>query len=179
MRGFLCFFVLVLFMLPASAGGSDIDRLFQTLKTAGSSEEAHPIEEQILTRFRQSGSPSVDLLMNRADVAFEAGDKASAVKLLTTINGLDPNFAEGWHVRALLQANDGDDKGAMDSLQKVVRLNGRHFAAMVRLGDLLQEYGDKDGALKLFRRALAIDPQFEGLKRRVEALSRSVEGQGI
>lgn len=179
MRGYLVFPAFLMMLLPAFAGGTDLDRLFQSLKTAGAPEEAQPVEDRILTKLRQSGSPSIDLLMNRAGAAYAAGDKDVAGKLLASVTSLAPNFAEGWHERAILQADAGDDKGAIASLQKTLQLNGRHFVAMVRLGDLLEEYGDKDAALKLFRKALAIDPQFDGLKRRVEALSRKVEGQGI
>ncbi len=50
---------------------------------------------------------------------------------------------------------------------------------MVELGGMLEEYGDKAGALKLYRRALALDPQYEGATRKVRALTRSVEGQDI
>ena len=60
----------------------------------------------------------------------------------------------------------GDDTAALVSLQKVVLLNPRHFAALVELGDMLQDYGDKAGALKLYRRALDLDPQLEGAAAR-------------
>lgn len=179
MRNLALLLTFLLTVLPASAGSRDLDRLFQTLKRAGTTEEARPVEEQILNSFRYSGSPSTDLLMQRAGLAYAAGDRPVALKLIAAVNTLSPAFAEGWHERAILQADAGDDKGAIDSLQKTVRLNPRHFAAMVRLGDLLETYGDKDGALKLFRQALALDPAFEGLRMRVDALARKVEGQGI
>ena len=41
-------------------------------------------------------------------------------------------------------------------------LNPRQFAALSELGDMLQDYGDKAGALKLYRRALDLDPQLDG-----------------
>jgi tetratricopeptide (TPR) repeat protein len=181
MRLFALFFCL---LLPAAVFAdapkdTSLDALFQSLKHAASPEEAGPLEERIIARFRQSGSPSADLLLTRAEALYGAGDKYDAKKLIAAVTGINPGFAEGWHVRALMLANDGDDRGAMVSLQKAVALNPRHFAAMVRLGDMLEEYGDKTKALELFRRALGLDPQYDGLERRVEALTRNVEGQGI
>jgi Flp pilus assembly protein TadD len=181
MRVFTLLFCL---LLPAAAFAAPprdaaLDGLFQSLKHAASPEEAQPLEDRIITRFRQSGSPSADLLLKRAETLYGAGDKPDAAKLMAVVTGINPGFAEGWHVRALMQASDGDDKGAMVSLQKAVALNPLHFAALVRLGDMIEEYGDKDEALKLFRRALALDPQYDGLQRRVDALTRDVEGQGI
>jgi tetratricopeptide (TPR) repeat protein len=181
MRVFALLFCLLL-PVAAFAGQakpSELDRLFWSLKHAPSPETAKPLEQQILARFRASNSPSTDLLMARADALFAAGDHNSAKRLAGAVTGLNPRYAEGWHVRALLQAEAGDDEGAMVSLQKAVNLNPRHFAARAELGDKLEEYGDKAGALKMFRAVLALDPQYDGLSKRVEALAREVEGQGI
>ena len=90
-----------------------------------------------------------------------------------------PNYAEGWHARANLQRTPGDDSGAMVSLEHVILLNPRQFAALYELGNLLEEYGNKAGALKIYRKALELDPQLEGAQKHVDALTRDVEGQGI
>jgi hypothetical protein len=44
---------------------------------------------------------------------------------------------------------------------------------------MLEDYGDKPGALKLYRRTLALDPQMKVAAEREKALEKSVEGQGI
>jgi hypothetical protein len=44
---------------------------------------------------------------------------------------------------------------------------------------MLEDYGDKKGALTLYRKALALDPQLESASRSVRALEKAVEGQGI
>lgn len=156
-----------------------LDELFARLAGAESSEDAKPIEDQIFALFVQSGSPSVDLLMTRGAAALATGDDDTAKKLFDAVTQVAPGFAEGWHQKALLQADGGDDEGAMVSLQKAVTLNPRQFAAMSELGDLLEEYGNKDGALKLYKRVLALDPQFENAAKHVRILEKDVEGQGI
>ena len=169
-------------LLPAAAWAAPpqpLDALFAQLRAAQSPEDAKPIEEQILTLFRQSGSPSVDLLMARAAAAEAAGDKDTARQLVDAVTDIASKYAEGWHSRAVLQSGAGDDEGAMVSLQKAIALNPRQFEAMAQFGELLEAYGDKAGALKMYRRARALDPQLEGLQRHIDALSRAVEGQGI
>jgi Flp pilus assembly protein TadD len=99
--------------------------------------------------------------------------------LLDAVTAVDPHYAEGWRARAQMQAAAGDDAGAMLSLQKAVTLNSRQFEAMADLADMLEQYGDKAGALKLYRQALALDPQLSAAARREKALSKDVEGQGI
>jgi len=156
-----------------------IDTLFEQLHQASSPEEAAPLEEQIEAIFLRSSSPSVDLLMTRAATALSAGDKTVARKLYDAVTDIAPNYAEGWHRRGLMQSEAGEDGQAMLSLQKAVQLNTRHFEALEQLGEMLEDYGDKAEALKMYRRALALDPQYEGLQRHIDGLSRTVEGQGI
>ena len=164
---------------PAKPAPKPLDALLAQLHAAGSPEEAKPLEEQILGLFQQSGSPSVDLLMTREAAAESGGDKDVARKLADALTEIAPNYSEGWHRRATLQSDAKDDEGAMVSLQRAIALNSREFEAMEQLGEMLEDYGDKPGALKMYRRAQALDPQYEGLQRHIDALSRAVEGQGI
>jgi tetratricopeptide (TPR) repeat protein len=156
-----------------------IETLFSQLAKAESPEEARPIEQKIARLFRQSSSASVTLLMSRADSALAAEDEKTARKLVNAVTTIAPRYAEGWHVRAGLENQAGDDTAALISLQRAVQLNPRNFTALFELGAMLEDYGDKKGALKLYRRALALDPQLEGAARHVKGLERDVEGQAI
>lgn len=158
---------------------ADLDRWFADLAKAESAEDAKPIEEKIENAFKQSGSPSIDLLMSRANAALNAADNKTAGALLDAVTKAAPTYAEAWHIRATMDAAGGNDSAAMLSLQKVVSLNPRHFSAMAELAGMLEDYGDKKGALAMYRKALALDPQLEGAARSVRALERDVEGQGI
>lgn len=180
------FFLSVL--LPLAVAGApaqkphqkpQIDILFDQLHAAERPEDAQPIAEKIDALFRQSGSASIDLLMSRANAALGQDDNKTARRLLDAVTAIAPDYAEGWHARARMQQAANDDAGAMVSLQKAVRRNSRDFSAMSDLADMLEDYGDKPGALKLYRRVLALYPQMEGAARHVKALSRDVEGQGI
>lgn len=155
------------------------DKLFTQLRKAESAEEAHPIEQTLLGMFRASGSPSVDLLVMRAQAAQAATDGKTAKQLIEAVTNIAPKYAEGWHLRAAMEQAAGDDTGALVSLQKVVLLNPRQFNALTELADMLEDYGDKAGALKLYRRALEVDPQLEDANRKVRALTQSVEGRDI
>jgi tetratricopeptide (TPR) repeat protein len=159
--------------------GKPLDQLFKALKQAPTPDDAKPIETQIGYLFLQSGSPSVDLLMTRGNALAGAGDKDNAKKIFIAVTDIAPSYAEGWHARAEMEIDGNDDEGAMVSLGRVVALNPRQFKAMVELAGLLEDYNDKAGALKLYRRALALDPQLDGVDHHIKALSTDVEGQGI
>ena len=166
MRKFLLLFALL--PCAAMAAPSEEDKLFAQLQSADTPEAAHPIEEKLSGLFKVSNSPSVDLLMTRAQAALTGDDKNTARKLVDAVTAVAPNFAEGWRVRGHMQAAAGDDAGAMVSLQKAVTLNPREFEALTDLADMLEQYGDKPGALQL-----------SAASRRVKALGKEVEGQGI
>jgi tetratricopeptide (TPR) repeat protein len=177
--------LLALFLVapPIAAAAANppaaLDSLFVSLAKAPSEEDAKPIEAQIEVLFDQSGSPSVDLLMARAAAADVGDDKDTARKLIDAIIDIAPDFAEGWHHRAALQADAGDDEGAILSLQRAVTLNPREFAAFAELGSALEDYGDKKAALAMYRKALALDPHLGGVDKHVEQLARDVEGEKI
>jgi Tfp pilus assembly protein PilF len=121
----------------------------------------------------------VDLLVVRAQAALAATDNKTAKKLIDAVTNIAPDYAEGWHIRAGMEQAAGDDTAALVSLQKVVLLNPRQFTALTELADMLEDYGDKAGALKLYRRALELDPQLEIASRKVRELTQSVEGRDI
>jgi tetratricopeptide (TPR) repeat protein len=156
-----------------------LNGLFVLLSKANSEDEAKLIEQQIEELFLQSNSASVELLMTRAAASLQAGDTDTAKKLLVSVTDIAPNYAEGWHQRAKMEAAANDDTHALVSFQKTVTLNPREFEAQVELGDMLAEYGQKAAALASYRKALALDPHFEGLDKRVEKLARDVEGEKI
>lgn len=179
MRKFALLAILCLLPLCATAAPSEEDKLFAQLKAADSAETAKPIEEKLTQLFRVSGSPSVDLLMSRAGTALGQTDNKTARALVDAVTRVAPHYAEGWRLRAHMQQAADDDTGAMISLQRAVVLNPREFAAMTELAEMLEDYGDKPGALKLYRRALALDPKMRIAAEREKALAKEVEGQGI
>ncbi|MBV8799835.1 MAG: hypothetical protein JO208_08525 [Alphaproteobacteria bacterium] len=164
---------------PHRATRTEIDALFSALAKAGSEEEAKPIEDKIMTAFLRSGSPTVDLLMTRAAAAMHAGATGTANKLIASITQIKPDYAEAWHQRGIMRADADDDQGAMFCLEKTVTLNPRQFEAMAELASKLEEYGDKPGALKLYRKALALDPYFPGLSHKIRALEHELEGERL
>jgi Flp pilus assembly protein TadD len=158
---------------------NELDALFSALGKAQSEQEAKPIEDKIMTAFLRSGSPTVDLLMTRAAAAAQAGSDDLARKLVSAVTNVAPDYAEGWHQRGVMQADAGDDQGAMFCLEKAVTLNPRNYEALADLAGKVEEYGDKPGALRLYRKAFALDPHFDGLDRKIRALTKDVEGESL
>lgn len=156
-----------------------LDSLFSDLAKAQSEQEGKAIEGAIEQVWLQSGSPSIDILMQRGLEAFDAKDYERAFFYFNEVVVLEPEFVEGWHKRATVYYVQNNFSRALSDLEQVLRLEPRQFVAMGGLAQMLIELGDKKGALEVFRRALAINPWLDGAAEIEKSLSIDVEGRGI
>jgi hypothetical protein len=165
-------------MRPANPK-AELDRLFEALKVAPTPEAAQYVEVRIWSILFQSGSETVDLLMQRARQAVEGQDRPLALGLLDAIVDISPDFAEAWNRRATLRFVGNDHAGALADLAQTLAREPRHFAAWAGLGVILQQIGQEKRALEAFRRALAINPHMKRAEEAIKALTPKVEGQPI
>lgn len=182
MRGIIAALVLSI-VAACSPGGAapsrdpELDRLFEALRAAPSAEAAQPVEQQIWRRWAESGSPTVDVLLERAAAAESAGDPALATEFLDQASTLAPQFAEPWNRRASLAYEQHDYSGAIEAIQQTLRREPRHFGAMAGLGLIYEELGQDRAALEAFRGALAVHPYFTAAQRGVARLQPKVDGR--
>lgn len=156
-----------------------LDSLFEQLAKSKSAQQAEVIEEAIWNVWTQSGSPSVDYLMRQGLTAMADGHHGEALIYFTQVVTLAPGYAEGWSKRSALYYLMEDYQRALKDLEQVLRLEPRHFAALGGLAVLLDELGDKEGALVAYRKVLTIHPYLDGAREAEQRLSEEVEGQGI
>jgi len=67
----------------------------------------------------------------------------------------------------------------MEDLAQVLRIEPRHFMALVGVGTILEREENKAQALRVFRRALEINPQLNEIRSKVEKLTIEVDGREI
>jgi tetratricopeptide (TPR) repeat protein len=153
-----------------------LDRLFEQLKAAPNAEAARPIEERIWARWARSGSASVDILLERATQAENAGDPELAKEFLTQASDLAPSFAEPWNRRAVIAYDAHDYSGAVAAIQETLRREPRHFGALTGLALIYEDLGRLGPALAAYRAALDVHPYFPEARRGVARLTPRVEG---
>src|SRR5262249_8050716 len=73
------------------------ETLLADLQHAGNPARARQLENQIDDLWSKSGSPSADLLLERAEEAADKGDFETAYAILVRLTAAAPNFAEAWH----------------------------------------------------------------------------------
>ena len=129
--------------------------------------------------WRLPGGDTVNLLVDRADMALQKNESEKAIKFLDAAVDLAPDYAEAWNKRAFAHARLGHTDLALGDWRRVLALEPNHFRALEGMGKHLLEAGEKKGALKALEQLLKVFPRMEGLKTAVEDLRKAVEGQGI
>jgi tetratricopeptide (TPR) repeat protein len=162
---------------PLQADDAKLDQLFQQLQSADDAA-AEGITAQIWQEWSRSGSPTIDLLLQRGEEAMAKGDYPTAIGHFTAIIDHAPDFAEAWNERATAYFNAGNLGPSIADIQHVLALNPRHFGALAGLGMIFEELGEPDKALEVYRAALAINPHLKDVKDAVTRLS-AAKGQDL
>ena len=155
------------------------DNLYALLTTAADKKTAKRISNALERIYLTSGSPTVDLLMERGIKAANAKKYDQALKYLDAVTELAPDYAEGWNRRAFVFYKQNDYHRAAGDLRRVLALDPNHIKALDGLGTILQATGDEAGALKVFNRLSEVHPHWPGTERALKELKRKVEGRGI
>jgi tetratricopeptide (TPR) repeat protein len=165
--------------VPAyAADEAKLDDLFTRLLSA-SQGEAGRIEREIWLEWSKSGSPAMDLLLQRGKDAMQAGNTDAAIQHLTALIDHDPAFAEGWNARATAYYMAGEFGPSVADIAQTLSLNPRHFGAMSGFAMILEETGKPDRALQVWRAAKAIHPHLAGVDDAIVRLAKDAEGQEL
>lgn len=159
--------------------GRRLDELFSRLREAEGARQARVLELQIGLTLAQTGSDTADLLMVRATQAAQRSQADLALSLLDAVVDLYPDCIEAWNRRATLHIGRRDYGRAVSDIEQVLRLEPRHYAAMVGLGTILQQLGDDRQALAVFKKALEINPHLERVPEIIRRLQPKVDGQEL
>ena len=173
--------VLSLFLTCVPVWAEDtgkLDDLFARLLTAGP-EEAGRIETEIWIEWSKSGSPALDLLLQRGKDAMAMGDAGQAIEHFTAAIDHDPDFAEAWNARATAYYYAGAFGPSLADIGHVLTLNPRHFGALSGLAMILEASGKPEQALQAYQAALAIHPHLAGAAEAVKRLETRQAGQEL
>ena len=163
---------------PPAQAGARVDELLGRLQQA-SPEDAVLIEREIEIEWSKSGSAAMDLLLQRGKDALDAGEPQIALEHLTALTDHDPDFAEGWNTMASAHIALGKLGPAVDDLARTLRLNPRHFGALVSLGQIFEEIDRPESALEAYRGALALNPQMLDVQAALTRIEADLAGRNI
>lgn len=163
---------------PDEAAGV-LDKLFASLATIEDPLLAQMVTASIERIWRMPGGDTVNLLLDRASDAANKNNPDLALKLLDAAVDLAPDYADAWSRRAFVHYMKGDVERALGDLRRTLALEPNHFTALQGLAKILDEQGQKTGALRALEQLRKINPSAPGAKTAIENLKKEVEGQGI
>jgi tetratricopeptide (TPR) repeat protein len=164
--------------LPKGERNRNIDFLFGALKAAPDDASAKAVEDRIWAVWSTAGSETTNLLISRAKKAADDHDYALAIRMLSAVIEIRPDFTEAWNRRATVYFLERDYVSSIADIAKVLSREPRHFGALSGLGLIMQEVGDDKHALEAYRKALEVYPRLKGMDDKVKALTEKVEGRG-
>ncbi len=154
LMGILFSFICLSWVAEALPG----DELYEKLQTAPTAQNAVLPAKDVLDALKDSGSGTVDLLMQRVGQAGANGRFDLAGALLDRVIQIAPNYTEGWFQRSGLFLRDKNYGEALRDLNEVLKLEPRHFPAWYRTGEILESLGSREEAQTAYQKALSIHP---------------------
>jgi tetratricopeptide (TPR) repeat protein len=165
--------------IPKGERNRNIDFLFGALKAAPDDASAKAIEDRIWAVWTGAGNETTNLLMGRAKKAADDKDYDLALRMLSAIIEIKPDFTEAWNRRATVYFLKKDYVNSIADIGKVLAREPRHFGALSGLGLIMQDIGDEKHALDAYRKALEVYPRLKGMDEKVKTLKEKVEGRNI
>ena len=168
----------MVFLTSAAADPAELEALLEGLQTAepGAAEQ---IEGRIYEIWSQSGSPSMDLLLERGRKALEDGNTPRAIEHFSALIDHAPAFAEGYNGHATAYFRDGRYGLSLEDIRRTLELNPNHFGAMTGLALILEELGETNGALLAWREVERLHPNREGLSDSIRRLEVMIGGETL
>ena len=163
----------------APARNAQIDQLFADLKRERNEKAAERIANRIAQQLSQSGSASIDLMMQWSQKAIEEQKFDVALDFLDQVVTLQPSFAEGWNRRATVHFLMKNYGKSMADIDRTLKLEPRHFGAISGLAQIMADTGHKQSALEAWQRVLDIYPMMRSAQDQVATLSEELAGEGI
>jgi tetratricopeptide (TPR) repeat protein len=127
-------------------------------------------EEALWAVWSRSGDARVDELFKRGVSEMTAEHLSEAIATFTRVIELKPDFAEGWNKRATVLYLTGEYRRSLADCDEVIKRNPQHFGALSGYAQIYLRLDQPEKALVYFRRALAVNPNLDGVQGMIERL---------
>jgi tetratricopeptide (TPR) repeat protein len=147
-----------------------LDALFRLLPACRDATLASETEDRIWELWMHHPNRGARELLDLAtrDIAARRYDIAET-RLAGLVRNL-PDFAEAWHKRATLYYLLARDEECVGDIGRTLRLEPRHFGAILHFAELLLVDGQRDAARLAFFQALRLNPHLVRARDALAAL---------
>lgn len=131
-------------------------------------------ERAIWVIWSRSGNPQTDALFLEGIAQLNAGQFKEGIATFSRVIAMAPEFAEGWNKRATIYFLVGDFERSLRDCDEVIKRNPHHFGALAGYGQIYTQLDDYERAIEYFKRALAVNPNLDGVEFQVRVLEHAL-----
>ena len=102
-----------------------------------------------------------------------------AIIIFSDVINLDPNWAEAWNKRATVLYMIGEFEKSQEDINKVLKLEKRHFGALAGQGLVNIKLKNYEKAIKSYEEAQIIYPMMKSPKIMIEKIKELIKRQSI
>jgi len=177
--------VLLLFTLWVPGLYSDqnspqLDALFDTLQNnATTPGQAQVVTSEIWQQWLKTDNEEAGRLMSLGISEMNQLSLRKAAEIFTSLIELKPGFAEAWNKRATVYYMMGELDLSTADVAETLKLEPRHFGALSGQGLIYLQLGQRQAAVRWFKRALEVNPFMDNIRMSVEQLEEEIRGKII
>ena len=178
---FLVFIFLLFsnFQTLADDRNKELDKLFNDLKIKDK-EKSFLIEQKIWNIWSTHPyDKSLTLMLNTGSDLVSENKFYDAIDIFTKVIKLDPNWAEAWNKRATVYYIIGKFQKSQKDIDKVLKLEKRHFGALAGQGLVNIQLQNYEKAIKSYEKAQKIYPAMESPKTMIKEINELIKKQSI
>ncbi len=156
-----------------------LDKLFSELKM-NNPVLTFEIEQKIWKIWSTHPKKNELTLMLSEGSALVKNDKLNeAVTIFTKVIELDPNWAEAWNKRATVLYLLGEFQKSQNDIDKVLKLEERHFGALAGQGLVNIQLKNYEKAIMSYEKAQKIYPTMKSPKIMIKEIKELIKQQSI
>ena len=130
------------------------------------------VQASMWAAWSRSGDAQVDALFQKGVAQMNAAEAEAAVAIFSEVIRRKPEFAEGWNKRATVYFFMKRFKESLADCDEVIKREPKHFGALSGYGQIYAQMEEFDKALEYFERALAVNPNMDGVAQNIIALRK-------
>ncbi len=184
MKNKIFFFISFLLLLGFSQVAADerknqLDKLFKELQK-DNSNLTFEIEQKIWKIWSTHPKKNhLTVMLNKGSELVKNNQLRDAVNIFTKVIKLDPYWAEAWNKRATVLYLLGEFQKSQNDIDKVLKLEKRHFGALAGQGLVNIQLKNYEKAIMSYEKAQKIYPSMKSPKIMIKEIEELIKKQSI
>jgi len=157
----------------------ELNKLFKELKN-DNSNLTYEIEQKIWKIWSTHPKKNkLTIMLSEGSNLVRNNRLNEAVKVFTKVIELDPEWAEAWNKRATVLYLLGEFKDSQNDIDKVLKLEERHFGALAGQGLVNIKLKNYEKAIMSYEKAQKIYPSMKSPKIMIKEIEELIKKQSI